>query len=456
MQAALPPSARSGIARSLISTGGETGMAASQGTGDRITRARFISIIGGSAGNLVEWYDWFAYASFAIYFAPVFFPKGDPTAQLLSTAAVFAVGFVIRPFGAWLMGRYADSHGRKAGLSLSVALMFAGSMMLACAPTYAMAGIGGPITLLVARLTQGLSLGGEYGASATYLSEMAPKKNRGFWASFQYMTLCGGQLCAILVAVVLQMVLSEAELTAWGWRIPFAIGAVLALAVYILRRRLAETSSFQNMAADRPKSTARALWQYHRRESILVGLLSAGGGLSAYTYTSYMQKYLFNTAGFSKATATYIVAAALIWFTLMQPVFGALADRFGRRPMLLIFGIGGAIAAIPVFMTLETVTSPYIAALLVMIPLTLQSGYSANNALVKAELFPAHIRGLGVALPYAIGNAIFAGTVESIALALKAGGMERVFYVYVAVMIGVAGVATWLLPETRDISLIED
>jgi MFS transporter, MHS family, alpha-ketoglutarate permease len=421
-----------------------------------ITRKRLVSIIGGSLGNLVEWYDWFAYASFAIYFAPVFFPKGDPTAQLLSTAAVFAVGFIMRPIGAWVMGRYADSHGRKAGLTVSVGLMFTGSLLLAFAPTYATAGIFGPLTLLLARMVQGLSLGGEYGASATYLSEMAPRKHRGFWASFQYMTLCGGQLCAIAVAVLLQSFLTEAELTAWGWRVPFVIGAVLALAVYALRRNLAETASFENMAKDRPRSTATTLWRDHRRESILVAMLSAGGGLSAYTFTSYMQKYLFNTVGFSKATATYIIAAALIWFTLMQPIFGALADRFGRKPMLLIFGIGGAFAAIPVFLMLEGTTSPVMAALLIMIPLTLQSGYSANNGLVKAELFPAHIRGLGVALPYAIGNAVFAGTVELIALALKDAGQERLFYVYVAVIIAMAGVATMLLPETRHTGLIEE
>ena len=422
----------------------------------KIARKRLISIIGGSAGNLVEWYDWFAYASFAIYFAPVFFPTADPTAQLLSTATIFAAGFVMRPIGAWVMGRYADGRGRKAGLTLSVALMFSGSLLLAIAPTYAQAGLAGPAVLLLARMLQGLSLGGEYGASATYLSEMAPKENRGFWASFQYMTLCGGQLFAIAVAVILQSFLSEAELTAWGWRVPFVIGALLALGVYLLRRNLAETPSFTNQAVDRPASTATLLWRDHRRESILVAMLSAGGGLSAYTYTSYMQKYLFNTVGFDKATATYIIGAALLWFTAMQPLFGALADRFGRKPMLLIFGIGGALAAVPVFMTLEQTTSPVIAVLLIIIPLTLQSGYSANNALVKAELFPAHIRGLGVALPYAVGNAIFAGTLEMVALALKGAGFEWLFYIYVALVIAMAGVATILLPETRERSLITE
>ena len=421
-----------------------------------ITRKRFVSIIGGSAGNLVEWYDWFAYASFAIYFAPVFFPKGDATAQLLSTAAIFAVGFIVRPIGAWVMGRYADARGRKAGLTLSVGLMFTGSLLLAAAPTYAMAGLAGPGILLLARMLQGLSLGGEYGASATYLSEMAPRANRGFWASFQYMTLIGGQLCAIVVAVILQAFLTEAELTAWGWRVPFAIGALLALAVYLLRRNMAETQSFENLATDREPSTARHLWTHYRRKAFLVAVLSGGGGLGAYAYTSYMQKYLFNTVGFPKATATTIVAIGLLWFTAMQPLFGALADRFGRKPMLLLFGIGGAIVAAPTFFAMEHTTSPVIATLLLLVPLTLQSGYSANNALFKAEMFPAHIRGLAVALPYAIGNALFAGTVELVALALKNAGVEWLFYLYVSLIIACAGVATILLPETRDDSAIEE
>src|SRR3546814_247876 len=323
-----------------------------------IPRKRLLSIIGGSAGNLVEWYDWFAYAAFAIYFAPVFFPEADPTAQLLSAATIFAVGFVMRPIGAWAMGRFADTRGRKAGLTLSVALMFGGSLLIAVAPTYAQAGLAGPAILVAARIFQGLSLGGEYGASATYLSEMAPRAHRGFWASFQYLTLIGGQLCAIFVAILLQAVLTEAQLTAWGWRIPFVIGALLALGVYLLRRGLAETPSYGNPAATRPLSTAELLWREQRRESILVGLLSAGGGIGAYTYISYMQKYLFNSVGFDKATATNIIAVALLWFAAMQPIFGALADRFGRKPMLLLFGIGGAIAAVPTFLTLERVTSP--------------------------------------------------------------------------------------------------
>jgi MFS transporter, MHS family, alpha-ketoglutarate permease len=421
-----------------------------------VTGQRLKSIIVGSAGNLVEWYDWFAYASFSIYFAPVFFPKGDATAQLLNTAAIFAAGFVMRPIGAWVMGIYADRHGRKSGLAVSVALMCVGSLMIAFAPTPASIGLGAPAILLFARMIQGLSVGGEYGASATYLSEIAPKERRGFWSSFQYATLCGGQLLAIGVALILLAVMSEADLTAWGWRIPFVIGAALALLVYVLRRGLSETASFANQAEDRPQSNARDLWRGHRREFILVAMMSAGGGLTSYAFTTYMQKFLVNTAGFPKQIATLIIAGALLWLFLIQPLWGLAADRFGRRPLLLISGIGVMSLAVPVFTALENVTSPWVALALILVPLTFHGGYTANNAMVKAELFPAHIRALGVALPYAVGNTLFAGTVEYVALWFKSAGHESVFYWYVTAIVGMAVTAYVLLPETKFTSQILD
>src|SRR4051812_41607074 len=170
------------------------------------------SIIGGSAGNLVEWYDWYAYSAFTLYFAKVFFPKGDQTAQLLSAAAVFAVGFFARPVGAWLMGVYADRKGRKASMLLSVTLMCAGSLGIAICPGYGTIGVAAPVLLVLARLVQGLSLGGEYGTSSTYLSEMAGRAHRGFWSSFQYVTLISGQLIALAVLIVLQHTLSKPDL----------------------------------------------------------------------------------------------------------------------------------------------------------------------------------------------------------------------------------------------------
>ena len=200
------------------------------------------SILGGSIGNLVEWYDWYAYSAFALYFSPAFFPNASPTAQLLNTAAIFAVGFFMRPIGGWLIGWYADRYGRKSGLTVSVLLMCAGSLIIAITPGYATIGIAAPALLLLARLLQGLSVGGEYGASATYLSEMAGKTHRGFWSSFQYVTLIMGQLIALGVLILLQKwLLTHEQLEAWGWRIPFVIGALLALAALFIRRHISET-----------------------------------------------------------------------------------------------------------------------------------------------------------------------------------------------------------------------
>jgi MFS transporter, MHS family, alpha-ketoglutarate permease len=417
---------------------------------------RLKSIVAGSAGNLVEWYDWFAYATFSIYFAPVFFPKGDATAQLLNTAAIFAAGFLMRPIGAWVMGIYGDKHGRKAGLTLSVIMMAVGSLMIAFAPTYAQVGVAAPVMLVVARMIQGLSVGGEYGSSATYLSEMAPADRRGFWSSFQYATLSGGQLLAILTALVLQATISEAQLGDWGWRIPFVIGAMLAVLVYLLRRTMAETKSFAGIDQHREHSSLRILWRDHRKACILVAMMSGGGGLASYAFTTYMLKYLINSAGFDKRTATLIIAAALVWSFVLQPIAGILADRFGRKPLLFIAGIGVSLVAVPVYTLLGVATSPWVALGIILIPITLHGGYTANNAMVKAELFPAHVRALGVAFPYAVGNTLLAGTLEYVALWFKSAGHESGFFWYVAVMVGMTVVAYLMLPETKTAGLIRE
>ena len=418
-------------------------------------RQRLVSILGGSAGNLVEWYDWYAYSALSIYFAGAFFPKADQTAQLLSTAAIFAVGFLMRPIGAYVMGRYGDAHGRKAGLALSVVLMCAGSLLIAAAPTYAQAGIGAPALLLIARMLQGLSVGGEYGASATYLSEMATRANRGFWASFQYFTLIGGQLLALAVTLILQALLSEAALRAWGWRLPFAIGAGLAVGVYLLRRGLAETAAFERLGARQP-SGALALWRAFPREFVIVALISGGGSCAFYAYTTYMQKFLVNTSGFAAATATEIMTAALLIFMLAQPLLGAVSDRVGRKPMLLLFGMGGMLISVPVFSAIAHVSSWQGAFALVLAPLLLLSAYTSISGLIKAELFPPEIRTLGVALPYAIGNTLLGGTAEYVALWFKSAGMEAGFYWYLTGVLALATLGFALLPETKRTSLIAE
>ena len=416
---------------------------------------RIRNIVGGSAGNLVEWYDWYVYAAFTLYFAPSFFPEGDRTAQLMSSAAVFAVGFVMRPIGAWAMGVYSDSRGRKAGLTLSVSLMCIGSLMIAVTPGHAAIGGFAPALLVLARMLQGLSVGGEYGASATYLSEMAGRERRGFYSSFQYVTLIAGQLIALAVLLVLQFSMSEPNLEAWGWRIPFGIGAVLAVVVFYIRRRLAETESFTNAkAADTPKSSGLNLFRDHPKQALLVMALTAGGTLAFYAYTTYMQKFLVNTSGFGREAASQVMTAALFLFMCMQPLSGALSDRVGRKPVMVTFGVLGVLFTVPIFTALETVENPYAAFALVFAALVIVTGYTSINAVVKAELFPAHIRALGVALPYALANTMFGGTAEYVALWLKAQGMERGFYWYVTAMIGLSLIVYVSMRDTKKHSLI--
>jgi MHS family alpha-ketoglutarate permease-like MFS transporter len=424
----------------------------------RPRRSRFRNIVGGSAGNLVEWFDWYVYSAFALYFAHIFFPKGDATAQLLNTAAIFAVGFVMRPVGAWAMGVYADHNGRKAGLMLSVSLMCVGSLMIALAPSYARAGILSPATLVVARIIQGLSLGGEYGSSATYLSEMADRERRGFWSSFQYVTIIGGQLIALALLVVLQITLGEQAMQDWGWRIGFAAGGVLAIVVYFIRRGLDETLSYENVAAkpERRRSTVRNLFRDHPREAFLVMALTAGGTAAFYAYTIYMQKFLANTSGFDRATASRIMTVALTVMLFIGPIGGRISDRIGRKPMMIFFGVGATLFTYPIFVTLEHSHNVVTAFALVMASLIIVTGYTSINAIIKAEMFPADIRALGVALPFAIANAIFGGTAEYVALYLKNVGHERWFYVYISLLAALSLIAYVRMRETKTTSLIEE
>lgn len=274
---------------------------------------RIFAIVGASSGNLVEWFDFYVYAFCAIYFAPAFFPSDDPTVQLLNTAGVFAAGFLMRPIGGWIFGRLADRHGRKNSLMISVLMMCFGSLMIACLPTYASIGTWAPALLLLARLIQGLSVGGEYGTTATYMSEVALRGQRGFFASFQYVTLIGGQLLAVLVVVILQQLLTEDELRAWGWRIPFVVGAIAALISLMLRRSLHETSSAETRQ-DKDAGTIKGLFSNHAAAFITVLGYTAGGSLIFYTFTTYMQKYLVNTAGMTAKNASYVMTAALFLF----------------------------------------------------------------------------------------------------------------------------------------------
>ncbi|KVT81824.1 alpha-ketoglutarate permease [Burkholderia ubonensis] len=409
------------------------------------TRRRVFAIVGASSGNLVEWFDFYIYSFCALYFAPAFFPSGNTTTQLLNTAGVFAAGFLMRPIGGWLFGRIADRHGRRAAMMISVLMMCGGSLVIAVLPTYAQIGAFAPLLLLIARLFQGLSVGGEYGTSATYMSEVALKGRRGFFASFQYVTLIGGQLCALLVLVILQQTLSAAELKAWGWRIPFVVGAAAALISLYLRKSLDETSTSESRDK-KDAGTIRGVWQHKGAFLTVVGF-TAGGSLIFYTFTTYMQKYLVNTAGMHAKTASNVMTVALLVYMLLQPVFGALSDRIGRRMSMILFGACSVIGTVPLMHALKDVQSPVAAFVLITVALAIVSFYTSISGLIKAEMFPPEVRAMGVGLSYAVANALFGGTAEYVALWFKSIGTEETFYWYVTVLCAVSLIVSYRMRD---------
>ncbi|GAA2641123.1 MFS transporter [Streptomyces spororaveus] len=423
-------------------------------------RKRRLALVGGSLGNLVEWYDWFVYASFAIYFADSFFPGDNPTTQLMNTAGIFAVGFLMRPVGGWILGRAADRHGRKSALTLTVTMMSVAALLIAVAPTYGQAGYFGALVLLLARLLQGMSIGGEYAASATYLTEASARNRRGLGSSFQYVSMTCGQLLGLGILITLQHTLTTSQLESWGWRIPFLVGALFAVVVFWLRRRLQETDAFKEETSaagdeahdDSTRGTLKALWQY-RRQAGLVMALTLGGTVAYYTYTTYLTKYLVGSAGMEKTTATLVSFTALTLFAVLQPFAGMLSDRIGRRPLLITFAVGCTVGTYPIMTALGSASSYWSALGLSLLALVVITGYTSINAAVKAELFPTRVRALGVALPYAIANALFGGTAEYVALWFKNSGHEKMFFWYVSGCALISLVTYVLMPDTRDAAL---
>src|SRR5246500_3767729 len=399
---------------------------------ERRVKAIFI----GSIGNLVEWYDFYAYTAFALYFAPAFFPTSDPVVQQLNAAVLFAATFLMRPLGGWLFGYLADHFGRRLSLTLSVVCMCFGSLMIAVTPTYATIGFAAPAILALARVIEGLSLGGEYGASATYLSEVADANHRGFYSSFQYVTLIGGQLTAIIVLLLLQKVfLTPDELKAWGWRIPFVIGALVAIFAAVMRRTLQETEAFvEAKKAARPTGSIRELFRFPRELLLVVGL-TAGGTAAFYTFTTYMQTFVKLSVGLTEDQTTLVIFGSLVFATILQPVYGALSDRIGRKPLLIFFGVVGTLAPVPILTALKDTKAPFTAFLLICAAWIFVAGYTSINAIVKAELFPTNIRALGVGLPYATTVSVFGGTAPAVALYFKSIGHEDCFYFYLSGMI---------------------
>jgi MFS transporter, MHS family, dicarboxylic acid transporter PcaT len=411
-------------------------------------RSRIKGIVGAASGNLVEWFDFYIYAVFAAYFTHALTaPDMDPTTKAIYVWGVFAASFFMRPIGSWLFGRIADRHGRKQSMVISICLMALSSFLFAALPTYDQVGMWAPFLLLMVRLLQGLSVGGEYGAVATYMSELGLKGQRGFFASFQYVTLSGGQLLASLLGVILLGFMTEQQLNDGGWRIPFVIGGIAAILSLLARSRLEETLSHEDAEHEESGSLVALLKQHWKTFLLVVGYTSAGS-LTFYVVTVYSKTYLTNI-GMDGKTVGFIMTTALFVFMLAQPLFGMLSDRIGRRASMLAFSLLSAIFIYPVMVTgmRSFADSPVIITLLLIFLMMLLSFYTSISGLVKAEMFPPHVRALGVGFSYAVGNALFGGSAPSVALLFKDAGIENIFFIYVIIMLMICFFCSWALPK---------
>lgn len=415
------------------------------------TKQKVTSIIAASSGNLVEWYDFYIYAFTAHYFAHNFSGSSDPTIALISAFGIFALGFLMRPIGSWLFGSLADKIGRKKSMIYSVLLMALGSFLLAVLPTKEVIGDAAIIFLLIARLIQGLSVGGEYGIVATYLSELGTKGRKGFYSSFQYVTLIGGQLLAVFSAVVMEIIFTQEELGDYAWRLLFAFGGVLALVSLLVRNKMHDTieDNNQNISQNHIKSkkgTFRELWKSKKAFFLVLGF-TAGGSLCFYTFTTYSKTFMINTTGFSSQTANYIMLASLFFYMILQPVFGAIGDKIGRKNLLVLFSVLGILCTYPILAVLGQVQSPIVAFFIVTFSLMILSLYTSVGGIIKAELFPTQVRALGTGFAYAISNTIFGGTAPYVALQFKKLGIEEIFYIYIIIMLIICFIVALNLPK---------
>lgn len=402
-------------------------------------------LLAASIGNAVEWYDWLAYTFLATFIAAEIFPEsaGNSLVPLLSTFAVFAVGFFMRPVGGLLMGAVADRSGRRAALTVTILLMGGSSLLLALTPTYAAAGLLGPVVLVIARLLQGLSVGGEFAAATTFLVESAPKGRRGLFSSFQYVSTTVGQLVASGVTALLVARIDDDQMHQWGWRAAFVLGAVLSLVGFWIRRGAEETRSTEMQAGPRP-GLFEAL-RTHPRESLLICGITTGATIAYYTWTSYLPTYAQVNVGFDKGDSLLIGTISLAFFALLQPLGGLLSDRVGRKPLLLTFSVGFAVLCVPL---LNSITDSFMSLLLVQCAgMILLTGYTSVAAAVNAEVFPARVRAAGIGFPYSLTVALFGGTAPYMGTLFKDLGTPGAFPWYVAALCLVSALVYLRLPE---------
>ncbi|MDE8585966.1 MFS transporter [Arthrobacter sp. NQ4] len=416
-------------------------------------RAGARTVFGIGVGNALEWFDWAIYASFAPFFAGQVFDNKDPVSAMLATLAVFAVGFVARPVGGFFFGWLADRKGRKFAMTLSVGLASLGSLMLALTPTFAAVGVFASILLLLTRLIQGLAHGGEMPAAQTYVAEVAPRERRGLWASLIYFSGTCGILFGMLLGAVLTVVLPQADMLAWGWRVPFALGAVFGLYALFMRSRMKETSAFE--AASEPAGVPRdSLWQQMlraRKQSFQVIGMTLGLTVCYYSWAVTAPVQAVTLHGMDRGTALWASVAANAVFIAVLPLWGILSDRIGRKPVMLIGGIGAAVLYFPMqgmigqdFWSLAIPSA---------VELSFLAAGAAISPAVYAELFPTRVRTLGVAVPYAFVVALFGGTAPYLQTLFASLAMPAAFGIYAVVLLVISLLVILRLPETRGIRL---
>ncbi|AIJ24382.1 MFS transporter [Amycolatopsis methanolica] len=413
----------------------------------RLSPAQRKAIVAGAVGNTVEWVDWAVYATFAPVFAKQFFTPGNETTALLSTLAVFAVGFVMRPIGGAVLGAYADRHGRKKGLTLTISLMAGASLVIAVCPTYSKIGVIAPIVLLLARLVQGFSAGGEFGSSSAFLIESAARGRRAFAGSWQQVSVGAGALIASLMGTVLNSTLSEPQLQSWGWRVAFGVAGLLGLVGLWLRRSVHETEAFTRIK-ERPRGNPLvAMFRDHPKAALRVAGVTIAGTLIYYVWVTYMPTYAHLTTGIPLRQALLANTLAIVVFLILLPFGGLLSDRIGRKPTMAAFAAGFLLFSWPAFHFLAA--DFWTLLLIEVVGMVLIVGYSANCAVIMAEQFPPEVRTTGIGLPYALAVAVFGGTAPYVTTWMNAEGFGHLVWLYVAIaaVIGLAVYTT--MPETN-------
>lgn len=413
-------------------------------------RVNLKAIIAGSIGNLMEWYDWGVYGFFAPFFAAQFFPSHVPIVSLLLTFLTFALGFFMRPIGGLLLGAYGDRHGRRNALTLTILIMAGGSLLIGISPGFSSIGLAAPVILIIARLAQGLSAGGEFGGSSAFLVEYSPPGRRAFIGSWQQVSVGAGTVVASATAALLSGIMAHDAITSWGWRIPFLLGACFALFGLYLRLSVRDTPTFETLEEKHEIARSPILEALRRYpwESLRVVGITLAGTLTYYMWLLYMPTYVHTVTGMPLSVALRINLVCLIIFVCLIPFMALLSDRIGRKAVMATFAIGYVVLTYPLFLI---VGNSVIAVFVVeLVGIFFLSMFSGSIATVMAEQFPARVRTVGIAFPYALAVAIFGGTAPAITTYLVSlhNNIGVAFYVIVAAAI--SAVVYLTMPETKD------